>query len=222
MRALSFPHADAVERLLEQLEAFASASRSFDDLELLAPSLCVGWGRLDLLVHVRHGVAEMALGCARLTHEAPDHDAASYWSSWAETEDDPVPGILWLRRTASAYRRPSGAVAHLTDVFAAAAAAVRSMDEGVVEFQGKRMLTGDFLGTWVVELVVHQLDLDRGDAGGDSPTARGLEWTRATLEALVDADLPAELDDLTAVLVGLGRMPCPDGVELDARFPVSV
>lgn len=70
MRALSFSHADAVDRLIGQLEAFATAARSLDDLELLAPSLCVGWSRLDLVVHVRHGVAEMALGCARLTQEA--------------------------------------------------------------------------------------------------------------------------------------------------------
>jgi hypothetical protein len=89
--------------------------------------------------------------------------------------------------------------------------------EGRIEFQGKRMRSGDFLATWVVELAVHQLDLD---VDGDEPV--GLPWARKTVEAVADADLPSGLDDRSAVLVGLGRVPPPDGVRLGKPYPVSL
>jgi hypothetical protein len=79
------------------------------------------------------------------------------------------------------------------------------------------MRSGDFLATWVVELAVHQLDL-----GIEHDEPSGLEWTRRTLEAIAEADLPPELDDRSAVLVGLGRIATPPGVWLAAPYPVSL
>jgi hypothetical protein len=128
-----------------------------------------------------------------------------------------VPHILWLRRVASAYARPSAAVRHLADVASSVTAAVRTMPEGPVLFQGKCMRSGDFLATWVVELAVHQLDLDLGQ---DAPS--GLEWARVTLEAIADADLPPELDDRSAVLMGLGRVSAPVTSPLPPSYPVSL
>jgi len=64
---------------------------------------------------------------------------------------------------------------------------------------------------------VHQLDLDLGEQGSS-----GLEWSRLTLEAVADARLPAGLDDRTAVLVGIGREPCPPACGLPPQFPVSL
>ena len=55
----------------------------------------------------------------------------------------------------------------------------------------------------MVELAVHQLDL----AVARVPAQVAL--ARRTLEALADADLPAELDDPTAGLAGLGRIGWP-------------
>lgn len=148
----------------------------------------------------------------------PDHDAASYWADHTDDRDaDPVPHILWLRRTAAAYTRPAGAVTHLRDVADAAVRAVRLMPEGAVGFQGKHLRSGDFLATWVVELAVHQLDLDL--LGEDSS---GLAWTRLTLEAVAGARLPAGLDDRTAVLAGLGREPSTGSPGLPPEFPVSL
>lgn len=106
---------------------------------------------------------------------------------------------------------------HLKDVATGAGSAVRSLQEGQVEFQGKRMRSGDFLAIWVVELAVHQLDLD---IDGDEPV--GLDWTRRTLEAIADADLPPGLDDRSAVLAGLGRVPPPAGTRLPDPYPVSL
>jgi hypothetical protein len=163
---------------------------------------------------------ELAIGTTSRTDETTDHDAASYWGTDPDgRDDDPVPHILWLRRVASAYQRPAGAVVHLKDAAASAVRAVRPMPEGVVEFQGKRMHSGDFVATRVVELAVHQLDLDLGP---DAVAPSGLAWTRMTLEAIADADLPAGLDDRSAVLIGLGRIPCPPSVRLAASFPVSL
>ena len=144
MRELSFPHLEAVDVLRDQVGEFEAAVSTLDEMQLLAPSLCHGWSVLDLVVHVRMGLQELAIGTTSRTEEATDHDAASYWGTHPDgRDDDPVPHILWLRRVASAYGRPSGAVAHLKDAAASAMTAVQSMPEGVVEFQRKRMDPAD-------------------------------------------------------------------------------
>jgi hypothetical protein len=217
MRRLSFPHVEAAERLARQIAEIVTAAKSLTDMQLLAPSRCHGWSALDLIVHVRIGLEEMAIGAARAADE-PDYDAASYWVDHPDDrDDDPVPHILWMRRVATAYARPSAAVRHLEVVGRSATTVVGSMSEGTVEFQGKRMRSGDFLATWVVELAVHQLDL-----GIEQEEPSGLEWTRRTLEAIAEADLPLGLDDRSAVLVGLGRIPTPLGLRLAPPYPLSL
>lgn len=217
MRALTFAHAIAIERLDQQINETVKAVESLSDMQLLAPSRCHGWSALDLVVHLRMGLQEMVIGVAP-SNDAPDHDAASYWDSHPDNrDDDPVSHILWLRRVASAYSRPSAAVTHLKQVAEGASVAVRSMQEGHLQFQGKRLRSGDFLASWIVELTIHQLDLA---IEGDEPG--GLDWTRKTLEAIADADLPSELDNRSAVLVGLGRVPRPAAVALSNSYPVSL
>ncbi|GAA3808810.1 hypothetical protein GCM10022242_09570 [Nocardioides panacisoli] len=215
VRPLTFPHHDAVEAFAAQADEFLAAVASCDDLQLLGASRCHGWALLDVLVHVRIGLQEMALGSTRRADGEPECDAATYWSEHPDNrDDDQVPHILWLRRTSSAYSRPSGALEHLRDAVTGAVGAVRAMPEGVIEFQGRRIRSGDFIGTWVVELAIHQLDLGLDD----SPS--GLAWARRTLEAVADAELPAGLEDRSAVLAGLGRAPAP--TELPPAFPVSL
>ena len=217
VRRLSFSHEAAVSCLADQIGEFVAAADSLDDMQLLGPSLCHGWTALDVVVHVQMGLQEMAVGTTSRTSEAPNRDAASYWRDHPDDRDeDPVPHILWLRRVASAYGRPAHAVRHLKDVAATAIRAVRAMPTGSVEFQGRRLLSGDFLATWVVELAVHQVDLGLDD------TPVGLGWTRMTLEAVADADLPAQLDDRSATLVGLGRVPCPPSTRLESPLPISL
>jgi hypothetical protein len=217
VRPLSFPHEAAVTALTEQVDEFVAAAESLDDMQLLDSSRCRGWGVLDVIVHVRMGLQEMAVGTTSRTSEAPDRDAASYWMDHPDDRDeDPVPHILWLRRVASAYGRPGDAVTHLKDVADSTTKAVRAMPPGLVEFQGRRLLSGDFLATWVVELAVHQLDLGLDDAPS------GLGWTRMTLEAVADADLPAGLDDRSAMLAALGRVSGPAFVPLPPPFPIAL
>lgn len=223
MRALSFAHASAVDLLGEQMTAFVEAAETFSGYDLLGASRVHGWSRLDVVVHVRAGLEEMVATCsARVDHE-PDHDAASYWRSFADddaTADDQVPHILWLRRTAAAYPRPEGALRHLNAVVELARLALAPMPDHPVRFQRKTMTSGDFLATWVVELAVHQLDL--GEAAGH-PTAGALDAVRRTVEAVADVTLPEAWDDQTAALVALGRAPIPvDAAHLGDVLPISL
>lgn len=200
--------------VLGQIEQFVDAAAALDDLALLEPSRCRGWSRLDVVVHVRAGVEELAATAGATTDRVPDHDAATYWRSRPDDrDDDPVPHIMWLRRTAAAYGRPSSAVTHLRAVADIAKLVVGQAADRSVIFQGKAMTVGDVLATWVVEIAVHLLDLDVG------AQPIGAALARRTLEALASADLPSGLDDTAAVLAGLGRTAWPG---VSGRFPVSL
>jgi Mycothiol maleylpyruvate isomerase N-terminal domain len=218
VRPLSYDHATAVELLRPQLDAFVAAAASFSDYDLLGAARVHGWSRLEVVVHVRAGLEEMASVCAAQVEAEPDHDAASYWASFAEEDEDPVPHILWMRRTATAYSRPEGALRHLRDVAATTRTALDRMPDHPVLFQAKTMTSGDFLATWVVELAVHQLDLE----GSGHPPAGSLVTVRRTVEALVDLDLPVAWSDEDAALIALGRVPLPDAAaHLAGVLPVS-
>ena len=220
MRPLSFDHAPTADLLLEQTDHFLTAAEAFSDYDLLGASRVHGWSRLDTVVHVRAGLEEMVGVCAAQVDDAPDHDAASYWASFAADDGDPVPHILWMRRTAAAYNRPSGALGHLADVAATGGIALRRMPDHPVLFQGKTMASGDFLATWVVELAVHHLDL--GEVAGH-PTPGSLAVVRRTVQALADADLPEHWSDEDAALYALGRVPLPaDAGDLAASLPISL
>lgn len=221
MEPLSFPLPEARDLFATQAEQFLAVARDLSDLDLLAPSLCTGWSRLELVEHVRIGLDEMAAAACTTTTHAPDRDTASYWGDFMVSGDnateDPVPGIMWLRRTASASTRPRGAVERLADSTTRATEAVRSQADHPVPFQGHVLPAGDFVGSWVVELAIHQWDLAL-DVG---PAPVGATWARRTLEALGGA-LPASMADEDAVLAGMGRRAWPEGVEQPEGYPIAV
>ena len=221
MRPLSYDHVTSVELLRAQLAAFVRAAESFSEYDLLGASRCHGWSRLDAVVHVRQGLEEMLGDCGAQVEGPADHDAASYWASFAQhSNDDPVPHILWMRRTAAAYNRPEGALRHLRDVASTAHVVLARMSDHAVLFQGKTMTSGDFLATWVVELAVHHLDL--GDGAGQPP-AGSLQIVRRTVEAIADVELPADWDDAEAASIALGRSPLPAGAaHLADALPVTL
>ena len=220
MRPLSYDHATAVGLLREQLEVFVAAAESFSEYDLLGASRVHGWSRLEAVVHVRCGLEEMVAVCAAQVVDPPDHDAASYWASFAAADEDQVPHILWMRRTATAYNRPEGALRHLRAVAELARISLARMPDHPVLFQGKTMTSGDFLATWVVELAVHQLDL--GEEAGH-PTPASLQAVRRTVEAIADVDLPDTWDDEEAAVIALGRKPLPaDAGRVADVLPVSL
>jgi hypothetical protein len=105
----------------------------------------------------------MAATAGVLADAPPDHDAASYWASSAADggADDVVAHTLWLRRTASAYAGPAGALRHLADAAARARAVVENVPDRSVLFQEKVMAMGDFVATWVTGMGRIQWPLDR-------------------------------------------------------------
>jgi hypothetical protein len=113
-----------------------------------------------------------------------------------------------VQRLATAYRRPTSAVAHLRETADGLVRAVRAAAPGAVRFQGHVLATGDFLATWAVELAVHHLDIGR-DLDLPAPYPGALRMARETVEALV-GELPPEWSDETAVLAGTGRLELDD------------
>jgi hypothetical protein len=223
---LNVDHATAVAAILGQLDRFVDAAVSASDRDLLAVSRCHGWAALDVVVHVRTGLQEMLGGVVTSTDARPDTDAATYWRAGLPSNDavaDDIDALLWTRRTASAYRRPSGATEHLRLAADAVAAGVVRMREGAVLFQGRVLASGDFLATWAVELAVHHLDLGR-DVDFGAPTAEALRLGRATVEALAEGELPSAWSDSDCLLAGSGRIRLAPDVHpvasAAARLPV--
>jgi hypothetical protein len=201
-------HEPAARACAAAIRALLAAADGLDDRDLLAPSRCLGWNRLDTLVHVHLGLQEMLLGMVSPTDEQPDVDAASYWRTDPPGNDDSADAldqIAYLHRLSSAYRRPTGAVRHLRSTADTLADAVERMAPGHLRFQGHVLDTGDFLATWATELTVHHLDLDL-DAAGPGPHPEALRLARQTAETLAGGPIDAA-GDAEATLRGWDRGP---------------
>lgn len=204
MATLHFKHREAQESLRGAIDRFVDTAESLTDLDLLAPSRCYGWTVLDVVVHVRTGLLEMLGGFSAGTSKPADQDAASYWRDYAGDEDQVEP-ILWTRRTSSAYARPAQAVQHLRMTADAVMRSITLLQEGRVSFQNHVLSSGDWMGTWAVEIVVHQLDLCH-TLDVAEPTSPSVAMARKTVETLIETDLPAEWSDIRCVLLGAGRL----------------
>lgn len=211
--------AEGREAFLDAMAAFDAALRDLTEMELLQPSRCVGWTRLDVAVHVLAGYQEMMLGLVRRTDDAPTVDAAGFWPVFASAGSgtDEVDVLMEQRRRTAAYRRPAGAMAQLADVAAALRDGVATAPETSCAWFGQVFRYGDYLACWAVELVVHLLDLE---VDAEVPQT-GLVVARRTVEELVGAPLPTGWSDTEAVLIGAGRVPVPAGRQLlAAALPV--
>jgi Mycothiol maleylpyruvate isomerase N-terminal domain len=215
VNALAVPHEPGRDAFVAGLDAFAGDVAGRDERALLAASRCTGWTVLDVAVHVHIGLQDMLLGVVSPTSEPPDVDAATYWRSFPPgPSDDVFAHTRFVRAVASAYRRPSAAVAHVGVTVAALRRAASALPECAVAFQGHVLTTGDFLATWAVELAVHHLDVH------GEPAPQALALSRATVEALAGSRAPADVDDSTLVLAGAGRLPPARVTGWDAQLPV--
>jgi hypothetical protein len=203
----------------DSVRGFLAAVDSFDELDLLEPSRCLGWSRLDVVVHVVAGWHEMLGGLVSVVDAEPTVDAASYWNAFQEAygDEDEVLVLMAQRRGTAAYARPSAATGQLHDVAEAVLRGVDALDDRPLLWQNLVFAPGDFLTAWAVEHVVHQLDLL-----ADVPApAGGLELARATVEALAGEPLPVSWTVEDTVLIGSGRLPVPGGdATVAAQFPV--
>ncbi|GAB3455012.1 maleylpyruvate isomerase N-terminal domain-containing protein [Kineococcus endophyticus] len=209
---LHLDHAEGRDALLDELAEWERLLGAFDDLD--APSRCAGWTCGQVLAHVHLGLQDVAL--ALLAVEGPGEvtvDAAGYWTRYP-TASDPDAGSAFLAGLVAAYARPAALTAHVAGTVRGLARGVERAPEGRIVFQDMTFSTGDFLGSWAVELAVHHLDLE---LIADPPAASALHLARRTVEDLTDTAVPTDWDDATAVLAGTGRVRLSDAEA--ARHP---
>lgn len=209
--------AEARDAFVESVHAVVAALDGVCEWDLFAAARCHGWTRLDVGTHLLAGWPEMLGGMACPVDAGPTVDAASFWTAFAadNAEQDRIAVLLAQRRRSDVHTRPDAMRAQLRDVAAAVVHGAEAMDDRPVRWARQVFAPGDFLTTWAVEDVVHQLDLDLGD---DVP-AGALDLARRTVEALA-GPLPATWPDAHAVLVGTGRLPVPaDAGPAGERLP---
>ncbi|PRY17129.1 maleylpyruvate isomerase N-terminal domain-containing protein [Kineococcus rhizosphaerae] len=217
---LHLTHDEGRAALADELASWSLVLGS--DLDLDAPSRCPGWTCAHVLVHVHLGLQEVALALLDVQGPGPvTVDAAGYWTRYPATTD-PEGQFRVLDGTARAYPRPETLTGHLAATVEALRRGVLRVPDGRVAFQGFTFSTGDFLGSWAVELAVHQLDLELIAA---PPPGSGLRLARRTVDDLAGGAVPADWDDATVVLAGTGRVELAGEAarqhpELRGRFPV--
>jgi hypothetical protein len=221
-------HAHGQDAYLKALGGVLDAFGQLDDRAMLATSGCFGWNVGDVLTHVHLGLQEMLLALGMYTDEPPDADAATYWQAFPPhhgvLSDDQLDDIQFVRRTNAAYRRPADALRHFGITANGLLDRVPTLPEVAMPFQGKVLSSGDFLSIWVVELVIHHLDL-QAEVTLPDPDPTALRLTRQVIEALVGDELPHGVPDRTVVLIGAGREPVTEAHsravgKLAARLPV--
>ena len=221
-------HTHAQDSYLKALQGLLDAFGQLDDRAMLAGSGCFGWNVGDVLTHVHLGLQEMLLALGMYTDEEPDTDAATYWRAFPPNHgvigDDQLDDIQFVRRANAAYRRPADLLRHFSITANGLLDRVPTLPEVAMPFQDKVLASGDFLAIWVVELVIHHLDL-QAEVTLPDPDPGALELTRRTIEALVGEPLPAGVPDRTVVLIGAGREPLSEAhshavTKLAARLPV--
>jgi len=154
-------HGPAADAVLAALDVLETTLRGRRDGDLLAASRCRGWTAGDVWTHVHLGLQEMLLGLVAPTDAPAGTDAAQYWRA-AGGAGDAVAArtaqVRFVRLLSSAYRDPTGLVAHALPTLAGVRSAVTGLAPGRLAFQGHVLSTGDFLATWACELAVHHLD----------------------------------------------------------------
>ena len=173
------------------------------------PTRCTGWCVRDLLFHL---YADARRGLAVLSTPVDgspvvDRDWVTYWEDWRPGPDRYHDGLRMVRISASTF--PS--LAALRDLHAGTALATVARGRAVeprtvVTTQGHALTAEDLMLTLAVEAAVHHLDLVVG-LGRPGPAREPVRVARNVVDGLLGADsLPADWDDVTAVLVGTGRL----------------
>jgi uncharacterized protein (TIGR03083 family) len=211
-------HDTASDAFVEALDSLLVAVHGLADADVLEPSRCRGWSVGDVVVHLHLGLQEMLLGLVTPSDQEPDTDAATYWQGSVPTNDpgaDDLAPVLFVRRVASAYRTPSGLIAHFDATARGVLGAVARSAPATLSFQQRTLNSGNYLATWAVEVAVHHLDLT-ATVDLTPPASSGLALARQTIESLAGGRLPAHWPDDHVTLVGTGRLQLNDGQREEA------
>ena len=139
-------------------------------------------------------------------------DHVAYWNAYAGGSADASAGASawWVRRSANAFRRPSGVRRLWEETAPAAVRAGEAADPAAfVATQGLVLTVADFIATLVTEAVIHHLDMlvDLTDAAVPAPEA--VDIAVSTMDGLMsdDAVRPASWSPTDYLLKASGRLP---------------
>lgn len=204
--------------LAQAYDGITAVVDGLDDADLQRATRCQGWLVADLLLHVL-GDAQRALVALASPADGPaDVDDVSYWRGFPAGDDQAARHAWWIRRSASAFDRPSGIVRLWTETAPAAVRAARSANpEGYVTTQGHVLRVPDFLATLTTEAVVHHLDLTPHLPTAPPPGQLAVDVAVSTLDGLLsdDAVRPAGWDDQEFLLKATGRISLTDRDRLE-------
>jgi hypothetical protein len=176
------------------------------DADFAKPSGCTGWLVRDLVCHLIVDAQDVLITLVTPAVTEPTRNAVTYWNVAAvpPTGDDPLDALTV--RLAAAYQEPWLLKFHLDDLGSAAGRAAELADPGLrVATRDEVLMTGDYLGAYVLEWTLHHLDLIAHLPDMADPHAEGLARSRTMLETIAGAAFPASFTDKDALLVGTGR-----------------
>ena len=183
-----------------------NAVRSLEGGQWLTPSGCTGWLVQDLVFHLIIDAQDVLITLATPTDAEPTHAAAGYWELGGDLPTGMDDEGKFTRRAAASYTSTEWLAFHFDDLAAAAGrTAARADRASRVETRDLVLTVADYFETYVVESTLHHLDLVAHLSGVDGPGAECLAATRRTVETVLGAELPAEMDDRSALLVATGR-----------------
>lgn len=204
-----YPLEPARAAFLDALDGLSALLDDLTDDRMHARSRCAGWVVADVLAHLHLGLAEMLAGFPARTDRPADTTFATYWRSFPPDAGDPEwAQVRFARALAAAYAAPTGQLRHVrTTVHGLRRLVADLRDPYRLEFQGHVLDVSDFLATWVVEVVVHHLDMTVDLPGAPAPPPSGLAVVRGTAAALLPdpAVLDGWDDDTALALVVTGR-----------------
>ncbi|MGI5212643.1 maleylpyruvate isomerase N-terminal domain-containing protein [Plantactinospora sp. CA-290183] len=198
------PHHGALARAYAGITATVDG---LDDRDMLRATRCRGWVVADLLVHLTGDARRALVALATPTAGPGDTDAVSYWRGFTGPDDGRH--AWWVRRSASAFDRPTGTVASWTETASAAVRAAHRADpRGFVATQGHVLSVLDFLATLVTEAVVHHLDLAVELPDAPVPDQAAVDVAVGTVDGLLsdEAVRPTDWSDLDYLLKATGRL----------------
>jgi Mycothiol maleylpyruvate isomerase N-terminal domain len=182
------------------------------DDELMGASRCRAWSVADVLFHLLCDAQRALVTLATPAAGPPDVDHVSYWAPFQPGGAGAIDHAWWVRRSASAFVRPSGIVRIWRETAAAAVRAAAGTDpHGYVATQGHVLAVPDFLATLVTEAVVHHLDMTVELPGSRPPNRDAVGVALCTMDGLLDGGRPGLWMPEDYLLKATGR------VELDER-----
>jgi hypothetical protein len=180
--------------------------------DLLRGTRCRGWVVADLVFHLLCD-AQRALVTLHTPAAGPsDVDFVSYWSAYPGHGDDEFAeaSAWWVRRSTSAFRRPSGVVTIWSETAPAAVRAAQDADPAAyVGTQNLVLRVPDFVSTLVTEAVIHHLDLTVELPDAPEPAPEAVEIAVSTMDGLLsdEAVRPVGWSSVEYLLKAGGREP---------------